>query len=232
MKTTYFKKVDSYELPPGATAVVYLIAIQIDDVRGYAQELITVLNDTSWIDKLNPVGRLSFEKTAKRTINKLVVEFQTINNTVTSSFGEYMVSMSAGQSLGVLLGHLVFPISELWKEKLTNNHGFDFHTQSPQQKLNFGEAKYNKTKNPYTEAAGQVVDFIEAGKDGNDAALISHLASPEAIENLLQTSRGFSVAFSINSLNPEAVLLNALASDFILELCCKCDELQLIGVSS
>ncbi len=232
METTYYRKVDSSELPSEATAVVYLIAVKINDVRGYAQELIAVLNNTSWIDELSPVGRLSFERTARRTIDKLVVEFQTINNTVTSSFGEYMVSMSAGQSLGVLLGHLVFPISELWKEKLTNNHGFDFHTQSPQQKLNFGEAKYNKTSNPYTDAAGQVVDFIEAGKDGNDAALISHLASPEAIENLLQSNRGFSVAFSINSDNPEAILSNALASDFIVKLCGKCDELQLIGVSS
>lgn len=232
MKTTYFRKADSTELPSGATAEVYLIAVKIDNVGGYAKELIGVLNNTSWINDLNPVGRLTFERTAKRSIDKLVVDFQTIQNAVTSSFGEYMVSMSAGQSLGVLLNHLVFPISELWKEKLTNNHGFDFHTESQQQRLSFGEAKYNKTSNPYTEAAGQVIDFINAGKDGGDAALLSYFAKPESIENLLQGRRGFTVAFSIHSNNPENILSNALNSDLIVKLCRECDELQLVGVTS
>jgi hypothetical protein len=232
VKTTYFRKVDPSELPHGTTATVNIIAVKISDVSGYARELINFLSDTSWIKNLSPVGKLTFERTSNRTIEKLVRDFQTIDNTVTSSFGEYMVSICAGQSLGLMLSHTVFPISELWKEKLTNNHGFDFHTESLQQRISFGEAKYNKTSNPYKDAAKQIIEFIEAGKDSGDAALIAYFASKEAIENLIRTSRGFTVAFSINSDNPETILSNALNHDIIVDLCKKCDELQLVGVSS
>lgn len=232
MNCSLIEKVESHNLPAGSTADVWLISVEVDDVKGYAQELVTILNDTSWIQKLNSVGRISFSRTAMRTIDKLVQDFNSVQNSVTTEFGEYMVSMSAGQSLGVLLGHSVFPISELWKEKTTHNHGFDFHTETPDQLLNFGEAKYKKNANPYSEAASQVIEFIELGKDGGDAALIAHFATEEAINNLLDHHRGFTVAFSISSDDPEAILRKALGSSFVLELCKRCEQLQIVGVKS
>jgi hypothetical protein len=132
----------------------------------------------------------------------------------------------------VLLGHTVFPISELWKEKTTHNHGFDFHTETPDQLLHFGEAKYKKNANPYSEAASQVIEFIELGKDGGDAAFIAHFATDEAINKLLDNHRGFTVAFSICSDDSEAILRNALGSPFVVELCKRCEQLQIIGVKS
>ena len=232
MKIEYNRQISQIELPPGTTAMVSLVAVKIEDVNGYAQELIGILSDTSWINALNAIGKISFEKTALRTIEKLVNDFKTINNAITSSFGEYVVSISAGQSMGLLFNHIVFPISELWKEKLTNNHGFDFHTESPRSLISFGEAKYSKNSNPYTDAASQIINFIEMGKDGGDAALIAHFASKKSIENLLQSSRGFTIAFSLNSENIETILMNALGSDLIVNLCKMCDELQIVGVLS
>lgn len=232
MKIEYFRQLELDELPAGATATVSLIALKIENTHGYAQELISLLSDTSWISRLNAIGRVSFERTAARTIAKLVGEFSTVRNAVTSSFGQYLVSISAGRCLGVLLSHSVFPIAELWKEKLTNNHGFDFHTESPRKKVCFGEAKYDKDANPYSVAAAQVIEFIADGKDCGDAALIAHFASPEAIDNLVKSSRGFTVAFSLSSDNAEKILWNALRSPIIAKLIKMCDEVQIVGVSS
>ncbi|WP_429886019.1 hypothetical protein [Geoalkalibacter halelectricus] len=230
MKCNLVEKVSPQKLPQGSTADVWLIDVLVEDVSLFAQELVVALSDTSWIQKLDPVGRLSFERTANRTIAALVTSFATVQNQVTSSFGEYMVSMSAGRSLALLLGHEVLPISELWKEKTIHNHGFDFHTESQEYLVAFGEAKYKKGGNPYTQAASQVLEFIALGKDGGDAALLEHLCSHEAIANLLSGHRGFTVAFSVASDNPILVLQNALKSPDIEKLCYSCDQLQIIGV--
>lgn len=232
MKCSLIEKVESHSLPAGSTADVWLICVKIDDINSCAKELVTILNDTAWIQQLNAIGKLSLSQTAMRTINKLVNDFKSVQNVITTEFGEYMVSMSASQSLGVLLGHRVFPISELWKEKITHNHGFDFHTETLDKLLNFGEAKYSRKSNPYSVAASQVIDFIELGKDKYDAVLLGHFATEEAINNLGAGYRGFTIAFSIYSNDSEAILRNALSSSSVLELCKRCVQLQIIGVQS
>lgn len=219
-------------LPPGSTADVWLISAKVNDISGYAEQLITLLTDTSWIKELGAVGRMTFEATAKRTIGKLVSDFKEIENTVTTSFGEYMVSMAGGQSVGLLLDHAVFPISELWKEKLTNNHGFDFHTESKCNRISFGEAKYSATANPYRNAASQVIEFIALEKDKGDASNLQHFATPRGIDNLSKGKRGFTLAFSVNSDDPEPIIRNAFASELVQKLCAQCDHLQIVGVSS
>lgn len=220
------------ELPAGATAKVHLLVVQVNDIKTAANEIITALNDVSWITKLNPVAKLSYESTALRTITKLTTDFGTVDSSVTSSFGEYLVSIAAGNSLGAVLNHTVFPVSELWKEKVTQNHGFDFHTESQQKVISFGEAKYVKGTNPYTASATQILEFIKARKDGGDAVHLKNFASENAIQNLLKSSRGFTVAFSMHSDKPESILKNALASDLIQKLIKCSHELQIVGVKS
>jgi len=228
----YHHKVTIPELPENATAEMHLLCVEVEDVHKHASDLISELNDTSWISQLNPIGKMSYERTAHRTISALVEMFSHIESHITEEFGEYMVSMSATNSMKEKLSHSIFPLSELWKEKKLGNHGFDFHTESISKQIAFGEAKYNRRDNSYTDAAIQVLEFIKDGKDYGDAVHLTNFASPGAILNLQNKRRGFAVAFSLHSNDHVKILNNALNSALILELSSQCHELYIIGVRS
>lgn len=232
MKVTYHKKVKATDLPEDAIASTYISFIEITDVNSCAKELLVEISNTSWINALNPVAKMSYEDTAKETIVKLVEIFKSVDNKVTKDFGEFMISMGSGHCLKDKHDHVVLPLSELWKEKLSNNHGFDFHTLSPDLKFSFGEAKYVSKGNSCTSAAEQVHRFCREGKDKRDAVHLLHFSDPVAIENLSNGKKGYVVAFSINSADYEKILRNSLANEDIKSLTKLCDELYIIGVTA
>ncbi len=227
---TYHKQVDSQYLPQGATAETHLFCLDIDDVASHANDMISKLNDTSWILELGAIPRASYETIALKTVAKLVKIFGNTDGKIGEAFGEYMISMSAGNCLGESLNHSVFPLSELWKEQLSGNPGFDFHTESLNKRITFGEAKYNSNQSSYTPAAKQVRAFIEADKDKMDAVHLKHFATPQAIQALLDESRGLAIAFSLHSSDHKKILANAMKSNLVQKLCHLCDELYIIGV--
>jgi len=169
MIITYHKQVLAADLPVTATAETHLFCVDIDDVATHAAGLIMKVNNTSWISELGAIPRASYETIALKTAGKLVAIFEAANDGIGADFGEYMISMSAGDCLGDRLGHTVLPLSELWKEQISGNPGFDFHTESHKKRIAFGEAKYNSNQNSYTAAASQVHAFIDAKKDKIDA---------------------------------------------------------------
>lgn len=230
MPVIYHQAVDPSKLPSGAIANTHLLCVKIDNVHQCAIELIAFINDTSWISNLDSIGQMSYEEAANETIQALVQIFQTVQNSVTKDFGEYMVSLSASGALKDTFEHTVFPLSELWKEKILGNHGFDFHSQSTGNLISFGEAKYKKHSSPYTDATKQVLKFITLGKDRRDAVHLSHFAHPTALTNLNNKVRGFAVAFSLHSPNHAEIMHNALASEHIQYLTTICHELYVIGV--
>jgi hypothetical protein len=232
LKVIYHKKVKKTDLPTDATAEVYTSCVEIIDVKAHADMLLREINNTSWIAELNPIAKMSYEKTAYRTIARLVEIFKSVDNSISSDFGEFMISMSSGHCLQENHKHKVFPLSELWKEKVSNNHGFDFHTLSPENKLSFGESKFSSTNNSYNSSAEQVLRFAKEGKDEIDAVHLMHFCKPIAIENLRKGRKGFVVAFSINSEDHKTILNNSLENEHILELVTCCDELFIVGVKA
>lgn len=232
MKVMYHEKVESSELPEGAIANTYISFIEINDVNTCAQDLLVEISNTAWINDLNPVAKMSYEDTAKETILKLVEIFKSVDNKVTKDFGEFMISMGSGHCLKEKHDHDVLPLSELWKEKLSNNHGFDFHTLSPDLKFSFGEAKYVSTGNSYTSAAEQVHRFSREGKDKRDAVHLINFCNLIAIDNLSNGRKGYVIAFSINSVDHENILKNSLGNDDIKSLTKRCDDLYIIGVKA
>lgn len=230
MDIIYHEKVASTDLPAGAIADTYVSFIEVRDVSSHARNLLIEISSTSWIAELNPIAKISYEAIALKTISKLVEIFRSVENTVSSDFGEFMISMSSGHCLQEKHNHTVLPLSELWKEKLSNNHGFDFHTLSPADKFSFGEAKFVSTGNSCTSAAEQVFRFAGEGKDKIDAVHLMHFSKLVAIDNLLEGKRGFIVAFSVNSSNHELILRNSLKNKDIKSLSKCCDELYIIGV--
>lgn len=230
MDVVYHEKVNVADLPADAIAETYLFCIEITDVEAYAQELIDNITDTSWISSLDSTAKMSYEVTAKNTIQKLVELFKEVEDEVTADFGEFMISLSSGTCLQNTHSHTCLPLSELWKEKLSNNHGFDFHTLSPVENFSFGEAKFKSSGNAYPSAAKQTLRFSKEGKDKIDAVHLEHFASKIAIENLEKDKKGYAVAFSLNSKDYETILKNSLQNEDIKELSKRCDELYIIGV--
>lgn len=232
MNVTFYKLVPPSDLAADAIAETHLFFIEITDIQTHAADLLGVIKDTGWISKLNPVAKKSYEKVANKTIQKLITIFKSIECKVTKDFGEFLISMSSGECLKNHCEHKVLPLSELWKEKEANNHGFDFHTIGPSNKFSFGEAKYVSTGNSYSSSAEQVNRFLQEEKDGIDAVHLMHFENNEAVQNLLNGKRGAIVAFSVNSNDGEKILLKSLNNKDVSALTKKCDELYIIGVKA
>ena len=152
---------------------------------------------------------------------------------LSKDFGEFMVSLSAAQTLVDELGHTNLPLSEIWKEKLTGNHGFDYYTECTGEVINCGEAKFNSNTNAYGSAARQVCEFIDDKKDLVDLPHLPHLASEVAVNKLVNNrERGFCLAFSVNSVDLEQILVNALGNSDVVRLSEEAIALYIIGIRS
>lgn len=231
MQILFYKELNPEDFHVKPTAIIKVMLVNASNISVAVQELIDSTQDLVWIDKLDIVPRASFEQTAIRTVARLVAKFGAIQNKLTSDVGEYLVSYSASKGLDEAFGHSSVPISELWKEKITGNHGFDFHSESQENIISFGEAKYNSNANPYDDAAKQAIRFLGDSKDSGDAIFLQYFVSQHAMETFLfQGARGVALAFSVSSANPLGILDNALDNANIMTLSGLCDELYLIGV--
>lgn len=221
------------EMPANAQAQIHLLGVDVDDVNAFAVEMVSIVSDTNWIQKLDPLAKTSYEATALRTIAALINIFNTSNGQISKDFGEFMVSLSAAQTLADELDHNSFPLSEIWKEKLTGNHGFDYYSECPDELINCGEAKFNSTANAYGAAARQVCEFIDDEKDLGDLVHLNYFASEVAVNKLLNDrDRGFCLAFSVNSNDLEQILVNALANADVIRLAEEAIALYIIGIRS
>lgn len=231
MQVLYYKELISEDFPIPPFAAVKVMLVDASNISVAVRELIGAVQDVIWIDKLDVIPKASFESTALRTVAKLVAKFGAVQDELTSDVGEYLVSFSASQGLEEAFGHAVVPISELWKEKVSGNHGFDFHSESLGSVISFGEAKYKSASNPYDDAAKQVISFLGESKDKGDSIYLQYFVSEAAMETFLcQGARGVALAFSVSSSNPLDILDNALDNSNIMALANLCDELYVIGV--
>lgn len=232
MTVRYHEKVDITDLQNYHNDNIYLSYIEIDDINSHAEQLVTDIQNTSWISKLDPIPQASYTVTAHNSIQKLVQIFKSVDNKVTKDFGEFLVSMSSGYCLRDKESHQVLPLSEIWKSKLSNNDGFDFHTITPDDYISFGEAKYVTTGNSYTTSAEQAFRFFGESKDQADAVHLMHLCSPSSVEKLIKKERCCIVAFSLNSEDYKTILHNSLENKDIISLSKECHELFIIGVKA
>ncbi|RZM21755.1 MAG: hypothetical protein EOO88_31650 [Pedobacter sp.] len=104
--------------------------------------------------------------------------------------------------------------------------------------INFGEAKFSATANPYgglsggkTGAGGQADGFILKQKHLMDGVHLGTLAGEDAAMNLDKDLFGVVLAFSINSMNPLAILKNALEHSTTYEHLKKATNIYIVGVS-
>lgn len=219
------------------TCKAYLFIIEIDDVSQNATELIQILNDKSWLTKLDFLSKKNFEACAKATIEKMLSIFNDTQttNSIKDEFGEYMVSMNAQRTLQSELKHTPITLSEIWGKKKSGNPGFDFHTYDEKNDLvTFGEAKYNSNATSIKKAVEQINDFISetSHKDQIDTNDLRALGVPESALYKIYTDRerNLAAAFSIVGNASNFNIDYYLAQDYIKKLLQEKNEIYFIGV--
>lgn len=230
MELLWVDEVDLIALGKKSDTKVYSACVSISDISTTAQELILKVRDTSYLSELNFSDQQAFLAVAQPTINKLTDDiFSKVDDSVTTEFGEYLVSFSAQNLLEKQFCHTKFPIAEIIKPRKSGNEGFDFHTISPDNILTFGEAKYSSTKNPYKDALEQIVDFIKLKKDVGELIVLKHFSkNDKPIENAATGIKSYAAAFMINAKEPKTIIENSLSHiDDLLGH----EELYLIGVT-
>jgi len=220
---------------------IFVCHVKVADLEKIAIELSTTVVDQSWISTLDNRSRRAYETTASKTAQALVEVFKTTrheDDKVASEFGELMVSMGSSKALEIVFGHRCLPIAELWKPKLAQNEGFDFHTVCSGDFINFGEAKFSSSSSPYggisgdsSGAGGQADGFIGATKHLMDGVHLGALAGEAAASNLDTDQFGIILAFSINAVNPLLILKNAVENSLTYGNLKKAKNIYIVGVS-
>lgn len=222
-------------------ANIFVCHTTVSDLNKIATQLSNNVINQSWIVGLDDRARRAYETTAQKTAQALVNLFKNIlspSNKVVSEFGEFMISIGSSKALEIVFGHRCLPIAELWKPKLAQNEGFDFHTVCTENIINFGEAKFSSSHSPYggntgdnTGAGGQADGFIANVKHLMDAVHLGAIAGEDATGNLDKDVFGIVLAFSINAANPMLVLQNALTQSQTYENIKKAKNIYIVGVS-
>ncbi|GDX36775.1 hypothetical protein LBMAG18_12860 [Alphaproteobacteria bacterium] len=227
MEILSYEEIDSSS--HGTLCRVYCVHAKVTKINECAQEMISIISDTSWINKLGPIPKKTFEATSARTISKLVNDILLkVVNEVTADFGEYLISHSAQLALE-RNSHTKFPLAELLKDRVSGNGGFDFHTESQTQHIMFGEAKYSATYTPKKEAIEQIERFVREKKDDAELLILNNFASETAMGKAVDGKKGYVAAFSLNGSDAKKIFQDALNSEVLKKLLVH-QELYLIGI--
>ena len=187
----------------------YFLRVQPDDLKVTLSQIFYVLSNLSWISNFDEdYIRESFQERAKITTSS--------TDEVSSDAGEYVVSELAREAIVDKLGYLDIPLAELYNKKKSGNPGFDFHSQSLDEVIIFGEAKYLDDRNAYGSGLKQVVRFISDKKDIKDLADLRDFCSQNALSSVSKGMKGFAVAFSAKSTPSDTLVSNIIKNkDFI-----------------
>ena len=215
-----------------ANNLIWYVVIRVTNVTAYAKEMKEHILDKSWIAKLNGGIKSSYEARSKKTIEYLVKNvLEQLTDPITSDFGEILISMSAQDALEQYFDHKKLPLAELWKEKLKGNPGFDFHTETKDYYVVFGEAKYRQDNNPYNIALKQIKDFIDNDKDVMELIDLRNFVSDNTKfwvdSSSLGPMKAYAAAFSIQR---GANILKNIKNSVYLQKLLKQKMLFLIGV--
>ena len=199
---------------------VRFIRVEITDLRQTIFDIISDLNDLSWINKFEQeYKRESFLARAKTTADALSYQIQQEQaDTVTEDTGEYIVSEASRLSIVKQWNYLSIPLAELLGRKLTGNPGFDFFTVNENDIIIFGEAKYSTSNNAYGRAFRQVDEFIDLKKDIADLKLIDDFCDEQALNNVIRNIKGFAIGFSSKKIATEDLVKNIKANTHYTKL--------------
>ncbi|SFD02099.1 hypothetical protein SAMN05421780_1234 [Flexibacter flexilis DSM 6793] len=211
---------------------IHSLYLRITNWKSVISEFETHISDTSWIGKLNDkTAQISFRANVERTINKIVNDIiAKVSSSVNKDIGEYLISYTAQCALEKEYRHQKIPLAELWKEKVSGNPGFDFHTISSSNYLIFGEAKFSLSVTPREKALNQIEEFIGNNKDSGELIWLKPFLDETTLANITNNNeKGYTAAFSFNNESIDITFTNALTSSALKEIT-KHKELYLIAI--
>lgn len=215
-------------------AQLYSLLIKVSDIKDASKKMSETIANTSWLSKLDFIDRRSIEKTVNMTVQNLLEKFGKVDNKITAEFGQYFVSLTAQKGLEKQYNHNAFPLPELWKEKVTGNPGFDFHTIKKEEHIVFGEAKYQTDINSYYTAASQALEFSLSEKESYDFMFLRKF--PDIVDEklILKNINGFksyALAFSFNWNNKDIINDNLIKNENVIQLARVTDVLFFVGIA-
>lgn len=194
---------------------VIFIRIEPSDLKVTINDIICSLNNLSWIETfdkeyIKKSFKIRASKTAEHLSNKLNNFAQ---DKVTTDIGETVVSELSRLAIVKELEYRDIPLAELFKQKISGNHGFDFFSETLSQFIVFGEAKYVLNSNGYGRALEQIERFIMEERDTSDLNDIDRFVSDLSLNNHTQNNKAFACAFSATSIKSETLIDNILNND-------------------
>ncbi len=213
---------------------ISLCHVKISDISRIANALSNRVQNLAWIMELDQGTQRQYRYTANETAKLLVEIFNNPKDEtekLSEEFGELMISIGSSRALEKLLSHFIIPIAELWKPRIKQNEGFDFHTVCDKKLINFGEAKYSGNKNPHYDSSDQINDFFDQEKQYRDRTYLRDFVDGETLKNLDNEKFGVVIAFSINSVNPILVFKNAIKKIDTLATLNNASHIYIVGIS-
>ena len=201
---------DLSKIPVGSACEINCLHIKIKDFRPIVEEFEAHITDTSWINSLDEISKITFKATSQKTIDKIVNDIiAKITTSVNEDIGEFIVSYSAQLALEIEHSHIRIPLAELLKEKISGNPGFDYHTISTSNYLVFGEAKFSLDSTPRARALEQIEEFIN-DRDNAELLWLQPFLDGDTKANIIKGEKGYAAAFSYNNNNIVTTLNNDL----------------------
>ena len=189
---------------------VIFIRIEPSDLKTTINDIICALNNLSWIETFDKEYiKKSFKIRASRTAEHLSNKLNNFaQDKVTTDIGETVVSELSRLAIVNELEYRDIPLAELFKQKISGNHGFDFFSETLSQFIVFGEAKYVSNSNGYGRALEQIERFIIEERDTSDLNDIDRFVSDSSLNNHTQNDKAFACAFSATSIKSETLIDN------------------------
>lgn len=185
---------------------IHIIHLKVDGINNIATEMIETISDTSWLNNMSTISKISFKANSEKTINKLIEIFRKVDNQVTKEFWEYLVSYSSQEVLESNFSHIKVPLAELIKEKIIWNPWFDFHTETNSALIMFWEAKFTSKWTPYINAINQIKRFINEKKDDSELNLLSNFVSQDSLDNYSNDwKKSFAASFSLDTQDIDSI---------------------------
>ena len=194
---------------------VIFIRIEPSDLKTTINDIICSLNNLSWIETFDKEYiKKSFKIRASRTAEHLSNKLNNFaQDKVTTDIGETVVSELSRLAIVNELEYRDIPLAELFKQKISGNHWFDFFSETLSQFIVFGEAKYVSNSNGYGRALEQIERFIIEERDTSDLNDIDRFVSDSSLNNHTKNDKAFACAFSATSIKSETLIDNILNND-------------------
>lgn len=195
---------------------VFFLRVEPENIKETLANIFQVLSDLSWISKFDEdYVKTSFQQRAITTLEDIRSKIlASCTDEVSSNAGEYVVSELAREAIINELSYLDIPLAELYNKKKSGNPGFDFHSQTNDDIVIFGEAKYLDDRNAYGSGLKQVVRFISEKKDIKDIVDLRDFCSKKALSMVNQGLKGFAIAFSAKKMKSEEIIKNVIKNKY------------------